>query len=202
MTHIRNTATQHNLALVTGHLQYPGNREGLDQRFDHPSTRLSIQVDCDMIGALSEQIRKVENYLTKETKLELPQPYYNLLSVPGVGKVLALVLLYEIGCLDRFANVGRFLSYARLVAGRHESAGKNYGSPGRKQGNAHLKWAFSEVATLMMRECGPVKLHVERLEKKVGKAKALSILAARTGRAVYFMLKRREAFDVKRLLHQ
>jgi transposase len=202
MTHIRNTATQHNLELVTGQLAYPGNRKDLDRRFEHPSTQLSIQVDCEMIGALTEQIRKIERYLTDEAKLQLPQPYYNLLSVPGVGKVLALVLLYEIGSVDRFANVGRFLSYGRLVPGRHESAGKHYGSPGRKQGNAHLKWAFSEVATLMMRECAPVKQYVDRLEKKVGKNKALSILAARTGRAVYFMLKRGEAFDIKRLLNQ
>jgi hypothetical protein len=40
---------------------------------------------------------------------------------------------------------------------------------------------------------------VARKEKQHGKAKAISILAARLGRSVYFMLKRKEAFDVTRM---
>ncbi len=40
------------------------------------------------------------------------------------------------------------------------------------------------------------KIFVKRLESKVGKGKALSILAAKLGRTVYFMLKRNEAFNV------
>ena len=60
-------------------------------------------------------------------------------------------MLYEIDTIRRFAEVGNFLSYARLVACTHESAGKVKGVGGRKIGNAHLKWAFSEAASLMLR---------------------------------------------------
>jgi transposase len=55
-------------------------------------------------------------------------------------------MLYEIESIDRFAGVGNLLSYARLVACTHESAGKVKGVGGRKIGNAHLKWAFAEAA--------------------------------------------------------
>src|SRR5205823_11330924 len=61
-----------------------------------------------------------------------------LQSIPGVGKVLALVLLYEIHDIARFAEVGQLLSYARLVRRTHESAGKKQGTGGNKIGNAHL----------------------------------------------------------------
>src|SRR5215203_5683382 len=63
-------------------------------------------------------------------------------------------MLYEVDTIRRFAAVGNFLSYARLVACTHESAGKVKGVGGRKIGNAHLKWAFSEATSLMLR-CFP-----------------------------------------------
>ena len=82
----------------------------------------------------------------------------------------------------------------------HESAGKKTTGRGNKIGNAHLKWAFSEAALLMLRERPGAKSFVARLEKKHGKSKAISILAARLGRTVYWMLKRKESFDEARFL--
>ena len=65
-------------------------------------------------------------------------------------------------------------------------------------GNAHLKWAFSEAATLYLR-CSPQgKKLVQKLERKHGKGKAMSILAIKLGRAAYFMLRRRVPFDPER----
>ena len=80
------------------------------------------------------------------------------------------------------------------------SAGKVKGTSGAKMGNAYLKWAFSEAAVLFIQQCPEGKKLVERLAKKHGKAKALSILAHRIGRAVYFMLKRKRAFDQEKFL--
>jgi transposase len=91
--------------------------------------------------------------------------------------------------------VGRFLSYARLVKCPHESAGKRSGSGGRKIGNPHLKWAFSEATCLFLRQSPEAKALVEKLAHKHGKGKALSIFAARLARAVYLMLRRQEPFN-------
>ena len=82
----------------------------------------------------------------------------------------------------------------------HTSAGKSYGSPGKKIGNSHLKWAFSEAVPLLKRCCPEAAAFVDRIEKKRGKARAFSYLAVKLGRAVYYMLKRGEAFELSRLL--
>jgi transposase len=111
-----------------------------------------------------------------------------------------MVILYEVHDIGRFGSVQQFASYCRLVKCAHESAGKKSAGRGNKIGNAHLKWAFSEASLLMLRELPAAKTYVARLEKQHGKAKALSILAARLGRTVYWMLKRKEAFDVNRFL--
>jgi len=80
----------------------------------------------------------------------------------------------------------------------HESAGKKSGSGGKKIGNAHLKWAFGEAACLLVRESDQAKKWLGRREKKHGKARAPGALAARLGRAVYHLLRKKEAFDAKR----
>jgi transposase len=66
--------------------------------------------------------------------------------------------------------------------------------------NAHLKCAFPEAAVLFLRGNEPAKRYYERLTRKHGKGKALSILAHKLGRAVYFMLKNKEAFDQEKFL--
>jgi len=68
----------------------------------------------------------------------------------------------------------------------------------REIGNAHLKWANSLAVCLLARESDQAKRFLARKEKQHGKAKALGILAARLGRAVYHMLRQKKAFDVKR----
>ena len=61
----------------------------------------------------------------------------------------------------------------------------------------HLKWAFSEAAPLFLRNNPHGQKLLARLEKKHDKGKALSILAHQLARAVYFMLKRKVAFDME-----
>jgi transposase len=82
----------------------------------------------------------------------------------------------------------------------HSSAGKKLGTGGAKIGNVHLKWAFSEAAVLFLRNNSEGQRHLRRLAGRHGKAKALSILAAKLGRVVYFMLSRERAFDMDRFL--
>ena len=90
----------------------------------------------------------------------------------------------------------------RLVRCVHKSAGKTLGHGGMKIGNAHRKWAFSEAVCLLVRCCPAAKAWQQRREKKHGKQKTLGILAAKLGRAVYLLLRRREAFDLQRFLGQ
>ena len=199
LAHIQNTLSQYNLPPIGKKLTFAANRVGVPERFEEPSVRRSVEADLNLIGHLDGQIRDVELHLVQHAKVDDPQTYARLQTIPGVGKVLALIMLYEIHDVGRFAGVGNFVSYARLVRCSHESAGKKSPGKGNKIGNAHLKWAFSEAAILMMREIPQAARFVARKEKQHGKAKAISILAARLGRSVYYMLKRKEAFDEKRM---
>jgi transposase len=199
LAHVENSTSQYNLPAIDRKLRYAANREGVTELFTDPSARRSAEVDLALAGHLDEQIRALELYLERHAKVDDPQTYARLQTIPGVGRVLALVLLYELHDIRRFSNVGNFVSYCRLVRPKHESNGKATTATKRKKiGSAPLRWALGEAACLMLRELPAAKTLVARLEKKHGKAKALAILAAKIARAVYWMLRRKEAFDVKR----
>ena len=121
--------------------------------------------------------------------------------MPGIGKLLRLVLLYDMHDMDRLPTVQEFVSSCRLVQCAKASAGKRVGTSGKKIGNAHLKWAFSEAAALFLRNNPVGQKYLARLEKKHDKGKALTILAHKLARAVYYMLKRQTAFDMDQFLH-
>jgi transposase len=144
IAHIVNTNSQYNLPVLGKKLIFARNRSELDVpgRFADPSVRLSMDVNVRLLDAYDELIGEVELYLTRTVKVEAPHAYYLLQTIPGVGKILGLVLLYEIHDSKRFASEGEFLSYARLVRPKKTLAGKVTGGGGSKIGNAHLKWAF------------------------------------------------------------
>ena len=109
-----------------------------------------------------------------------------------------LTILYEIHDVTRFDRVQECASYARLVKCVHQSAGKKLGTGGAQMGNVHPKWAFSEAAVLFLRHTKDGKKILAGIEKKHGKGKALSILAHKIGRAVFYMLSRGTVFSLER----
>jgi len=196
--HIQNTNTQYNLPHFEKRIDRRSNRSGIGTRFADPVVRTSVEVDVALMDAIHEQILAIERQINTQVPKHDPVAVHLLRTVPGVGKTLALVILYEIHDIGRFPKVGNFISYARLVKCTHESAGKRKTGTNNKIGNVHLKWAFSEAACLFLRRNEEGKHYHQRLVSRYGKAKALSILAQKLGRTVYTILKRRSPFDAKR----
>lgn len=93
-----------------------------------------------------------------------------------------------------------FASYARLVTCAQASAGKRLGTGGRKIGNAHRTWAFSEAAVLFPRQNPKGQSLFRKLQRKHGKGKALSILAHKLGRATSHRLDRSTAFNMEKFM--
>ena len=200
LAHIQMTNHQYNLPAFAKRIAYPSNREGVADHFEDRVVRKSIAVDLALLAHYDTLLTDLESYLVRQAKQHDAQSFHLLRSIPGVGKVLALTILYEIHDVNRFDRVQEFASYARLVKCAKESAGKKHGTSGAKMGNVHLKWAFSEAAVLFIRHNEPGKKLLAKLEKRVGKGKALSILAHKLGRAVYYMLLRGKAFEIERFV--
>ena len=116
--------------------------------------RKSVELDVSLIDHYDRQLPELERYIESSAHGHDPVALALLRTVPGLGEILGLSILYEIERIERFPRVQDFLSYGRLVKPTQESAGKILGHSGRKIGNAHLKWAFSEVAVCFLRGIG------------------------------------------------
>jgi transposase len=181
-------------------LSFAANRSELAVagRFAKPGVQKSAAANLAVIDRLDQQIAELDLYLRRAAKVDGVQADHRPQTIPGVGKVLALVLLYEVHDIKRFTTVGQVLSYGRLVRCTHESAGKVPGPGGHKIGNAQLHWAFAEAACLFLRLSERATKWKQKHEKNRGEGKALAILAARPARAVYHLWRKAEAFDEAR----
>jgi len=157
---------------------------------------LAVQSNVAVIQTLNEQIDKLETRLQERIR---PSPEYALLiSAPGIGQVLATVILLEVGAIERFREVGHFASYARCVDSVRMSNGKKKGEGNAKNGNVYLAWAFVEAAHFARRYCAQAKRFFEKKRAKTNNAVATKALAHKLARACYHMLKEKQPFDVKR----
>jgi transposase len=200
LAHIQNTATQYNLPEINVNLSHECNRKEVDKHFPDPQVRKIVQVDLAMIDAHDDVLKALEWDIEKTARVHDKHALMLLRSIQGVGRILSLVILYEIHCIERFETVQDFASYCRLVKCIHESGGKKKGTGGAKIGNAHLKWAFSEASALFVRHNPQAKKLIDDLAKAHGKGKALAILAHKLARAIYYMLKNKVPFNLEKFL--
>jgi len=161
-----------------------------------PDVTLAAQANLAVITTLNQEIGKLEARLLESVKLR-PE-YVHLLSIPGIGKVLATVIMLETGDITRFAQVGNFASYARCVSSIRVSNGKKKGEGNTKNGNAYLVWAFVEAANFARRYSEEARSVFDKKKAKTNSIVATKALAHKLARASYHMLKEGQAFDVKR----
>ena len=155
------------------------------------------RVSKEAIDFLTLQIRKIEGIVEK--RVELKKAYGYLLTLPGVGKILALTIMLETGPISRFATVGDYVSYCRKVPSRWTSNGKWKGSGNSKNGNKYLAWAYAEASELARRYYPEPRAYYNRKMQKTNAAVAHSALAHKLSRAGYYLMRDQVPFRPEKL---
>lgn len=174
--------------------------ERITDNYDNPLHKFAVSCDIELIRTYDTQIAKLEKEIIRQTKNNLGHDFNVLLSMTGIGKILAVTMLYEIDTIKRFPSVKDFLSYCRLVKGSVASAGQVKGLTGGKMGNAYLRWCFGQAAITAKRKDSPLGTYAAKLVEKRGKFKGNAILASKMARSAYFMLTNGTVFDVERII--
>lgn len=170
--------------------------EGLVQLALPADVTLALQSNLAVVNTLSEQIDQLERRLQQALR-ERPE-YALLMSVPGIGRTLASVIVLETGTIERFKAVGNYASYARCVDSQHISNGKKKAEGNTKNGNKYLCWAFVEAANFALRFSPEAKRFYDRKKVKTNNIVATKALAHKLARACYHMLRAQQPFDAKR----
>ena len=171
----------------------------LEEVYTEPLDKISMEASMNMVQQFDITIEKLDQALASHARNNYLTEYNTLKTVPGIGRMLALIILYEIDDINRFSSVQDFLSYCRLLKGTVASAGKIKGGKAGKIGNGYLKYAFHEAAVLSKGRNPEMKKFYQRLEAKKGKFLANSILACKLARATFYMLKNKKVFEFNKL---
>lgn len=160
-------------------------------------TRQSTEQALRALDEIEAQIEEAEQRLNalRETSAEASL----LQTLPGVGKILSMVLALEIGRVERFADAAHLASYAGLVPRVHSSGGHTYYGQVRQDVNRHLKWALVEAANgIVMQQRRLAGSHVvrlyQRLKRKKNHQKAVVAVARHLAEAAFWVLKRQESY--------
>jgi len=165
---------------------------------DDPLVLQAAQISYRHIEFLDDEIRQLEKAV--EPRVKLTPGYARLLSVPGIGRILAMTIMLETGPIARFPGPGNYASYCRAVKTIHTSNNRKKGEGNGKSGNRYLAWAFIEAANFAVRHSPELRAWYQRKAARTKRVVALKALANKLSKACFFMLRDGVDFDVKRLV--
>lgn len=174
-------------------------REELHKRLESlpEQTRWATEQMLLQLDGLNAQIGEFEQRL--DQLVEVTVEMQRLLSLPGVGVILAATIALEIGEISRFASAERLASYAGTTPRVHASGDRvRYGRT-RPDVNRYLKWAFAEAAnSVAVNHRRQPERHVSRLYARLrarkGHATAVGAVARHLAEAAFHVLSRQEVY--------
>jgi transposase len=184
-------------------LEFPGSsivrfrKKFLEEMLASPHLVSIAWRQIETIRFLEEQIKGIESEV--EAKMALKEAYRKLLTIPGIGRILAMTIMTEVGDITRFEKVGHYSSYCRCVNARSTSNGKKKGDNNRKNGNRYLAWAYVEAANFNKRSCPKAREFVQRKMAKTNYALAIKALGNKLTKASYFIMRDQQSYDPKLL---
>ncbi len=165
--------------------------------FDDPDLAFTAENNISTINFLKTKIRGIEKRIL--TKTELSPQFVILTTISGIGNILGLTIMLEVGDISRFAKAGNYSSYCRCVKSERTSNKKKKGEGNRKNGNKYLSWAYVEAAHFAMRFCPEARRFYQRKMAKSNGAVATKALANKLARASYYMMRDQVPFDKDKL---
>lgn len=96
LAHIQNTNYQYNLPDIGNKVAYKANRQGVADKFPDESVRKSIELDLKLLDHYDQILPRLKHELSLIAKTHDADSYFRIRSIPGIGRILGLVILYEI----------------------------------------------------------------------------------------------------------
>jgi transposase len=175
------------------------NVEALERWLKEEYLIITAQASLDTINFLKEKIKRLEKAIIQKVKFN--KGFRQLLTIPGIGNILAMTIMLEVGDIRRFAKVGNFASYCRFVPSKRLSDGKSKGSGNRKNGNRYLSWALTEAAQIGRRHNEPFRRYYNRKVAQANTSLATKALDNKLARICYYIMRDQVPFREELIAH-
>ncbi len=143
---------------------------------------------------LAEQTRELERLARTDARARFLQ------TVPGIGAYAAMVILAEVGDVERFQNKRALASYAGLTPVVRESAGKRKRGGITHQGSNTLRWIMLQVAQVAARYSPGARSYYAGLRQRKPAQVARIALARKLLTVVWALLHHGVCYDERMFL--
>lgn len=174
-----------------------GPREELLSLLEHPAEKMTVEIQKTHIEALNRSIARIERHVLQNART-LPH-FRALTSIPGIGKILAMTIMLEVGDIGRFPSPEDFASYSRMVKATRKSNAKKKAENNRKCGNRYLAWAFIEAANFICRFDARAQRWRDRKAARTNPIVARKALGCKIAKTVWHILSHGSEYDGERL---
>jgi transposase len=156
--------------------------------------RRILDEELALLSYITEKISSSNTWITQIGK---DDPRVKLLmTIPGIGKFFALLIVTEIGEISRFSDKNKFASYAGLIPSIHSSGGRTFYGRIIKHGNKYLRWALIEAVWPAIRKDLPLREYYESLKARKGPNQAKVAVARRLSVIVYNVLSQNRTYKI------
>ena len=169
----------------------------VERLFESHHHRFTAERNRSTIQFLGGIIREIETEV--RSQVELRKDFQLLLTTPGIGLVLGLTIMLEVGDINRFPKVGDYSSYCRCVESKRITNNKKKGQGNKKNGNRYLAWAYVEAANHAARVSQEAHKFFQRKLAKSNRTLATKALANKLSKATYYIMRDQVPYDAEKL---
>ncbi len=165
--------------------------------FDEFFLILAAKNSIATIRFLKKRIKEIEKAV--KSRVRIRPEFECLLTMPGIGNILGLTIMLEVGDIKRFPKVSDYSSYCRCVKSERLSDKKKKGEGNRKNGNRYLAWAYVEAANFARRSYPECQSFYNRKTAKTNGVVAIKALSNKLARASYYVMRDQVPYDARKL---
>lgn len=184
-------------------LDFPGSSikqlrmDFVERLFDSHHHRFTAERNLSTIHFLGGIIREIETEV--RSQIQLRKDFQMLLTTPGIGLILGLTIMLEVGDINRFPKVGNYSSYCRCVESKRITNNKKKGEGNKKNGNRYLAWAYVEAANHAARVSQEAQKFFQRKMAKSNRTLATKALANKLSKATFYIMRDQVPYEAEKL---
>lgn len=162
---------------------------------EHSWAAVSLRFYIDQLRHYRKLISEITVQIRKLSETEsYSQDIINLTSVPGVGTVSAMILLTELGDINRFKTLDKLCSYIGLIPSEHSSGETENRSRMTRRGKGILRRIVIEGSWVAIRKDPGLLMKYNELCKRMKKGRAIISISRRFIARIMFVLKNNEEY--------
>jgi transposase len=159
-------------------------------RMERASGDMALKIHLEELCHLRQIIAKLNRAILALSRTEQYRPWVCLLrTVPGISTLTAMILLTELGEINRFASIDQLSSYVGLIPDTEASGEKEHVGGITQRRHSQLRWLLIEASWIAIRKDPALMMAFDQYCKRMRKTRAIVKIARKLLNRIRYVLR-------------